>query len=502
MLRISTGRYRRIFAQLIIVEAVVLGAVRTTAARDLTDVFVQGFSIGTVVFDETGTFARSQSLAGAAAAAAAVAPAIASAVAQAVTQEFPLASVSPAFTYRYNPALSAFERRTGVPGPLFAERAPALGRGQFNTSVGYSFIDFSDINGEDLDDLRSPGFLAETFSAEFVDPALLPPRVTLVNGAVGFPVPISFSQLRTRIDLNAHVIVPALRYGITDNWDISLAIPIVNTFLRIKNEAVRVADIGLFFAADARGQPGLTLLDPSGNPVNLATLTRLPFIKSRRSAARLSKAAGSATGVGDISLRSKYHFWRTPSGGAALGLNLLLPSGEVEKFHGADETHLSTFIYLSEVLMERFEPHLNVGVDFNADDVDRSSFLYAVGASVLLWKQLGLVIDFVGRSEFGKFQIRVPRDQEGNPLDRVQGLGLDRAPTSCTLTQPCFQRPGATSFSIFPVNFQRNDIADFSFGLRQALGTSGSIFFGGVIPLNDDGLRADFIPSGGIEYTF
>jgi hypothetical protein len=82
-------------------------------------------------------------------------------------------------------------------------------------------------------------------------------------------------------------------------------------------------------------------------------------------------------------LRTKYHFWRSEAGGGALGLNLQLPTGEVRDFHGTEETHLSTFIYLSQVLGERVEPHLNVGLDFNIDDVDRSSVVYAVGATLL-----------------------------------------------------------------------------------------------------------------------
>lgn len=32
--------------------------------------------------------------------------------------------------------------------------------------------------------------------------------------------------------------------------------------------------------------------------------------------------------------------------------------------------------------------------------------------------------------------------------------------------------------------------------------SSEPVFFGGIVPLNDDGFRADFIPSGGVEYTF
>jgi hypothetical protein len=79
-----------------------------------------------------------------------------------------------------------------------------------------------------------------------------------------------------------------------------------------------------------------------------------------------------------MTLRSKYYLWQTEGGGASLGLNLQLPSGEAQDFHGIDETRLGTFVYLSQVVGERGEPHLNIGVNFNANDVDRSSFLYAV----------------------------------------------------------------------------------------------------------------------------
>src|SRR5262249_48172115 len=178
-------------------------------------------------------------------------------------------------------------------------------------------------------------------------------------------------------------------------------------------------------------------------------------------------------------------------------------SGEKRDFHGAGETHLSTFLYLSQVMRGRIEPHLNVGIDFNADDVDRSSFLYAAGATLLIDKRLGLVLDFLGCSEFGRFPVRFPQATRNGNL-------LNRAPDMCTAAQPCMLEPSqedpaqprAVPVPFFPEKISRNNIANFSFGLRYALGESGSVFFGGILPLNDDGFRADVIPSGGVEYTF
>lgn len=124
-------------------------------ARSLTDVFVRGFS-----YDALGK--------NTAPAAAQFAPILSTAVAQAVTQEFPHASVSPAFTYRYNPALSVFERSTTVPGPLFSERALTLGQGQLNFGVGYSFVDFDELNRASLHAFTSPALLTEVLAGEAV----------------------------------------------------------------------------------------------------------------------------------------------------------------------------------------------------------------------------------------------------------------------------------------------------------------------------------------------
>jgi hypothetical protein len=468
-------------------QACPLTVLLQSEAKDLTDVLVQGFSFSALGLDTT-------------LAAKATAPAFSASIAEAVRQ-VPVASGAPSFIYHFNPAVDTYERLTGVPGPLFTERALTLGKGQFDFSVGYVFIDFSELNGTDLDDIRSPALLTAIFDEDGVPTEQ--PGVEPGEGQKLFTAPTSLSLNRTRLDLQVHVVTPTLRYGITDNWEVSFSIPVVNTLLRAKNEAVHVVDLDpasgrrFLFTLDRQGtfEP-LGWFDRSGTQVSRESL---PFIRSQRPSNLLSKAAGSATGVGDIVLRSKYHLWRNAFGGAALGLNLQLPSGEVRDFHGTDETHLSTFLYFSQVLRERFEPRLSIGIDFNADDVDRSSFLYAAGGTLLIGTKLGLIVDFIGRSEFGKFPVRVPE----NGLF-PGGRFLNRAPETCTVEQPCFidREKGIISFPFFPEKIKRNDIADLAFGLRYALGTSGTVFFGGIVPINEDGLRADFIPSGGIEYTF
>src|SRR5712692_6465967 len=201
-----------------VVQVSLLSIFSNSEAKNLKDVLGRGLDIQAIPVGRIPVGSR-------------VLPAFAGAVAQAVAQQIPFAAVAPAFAYHYNPAVDTFERSTNVPGPLFSERALTLGEGQLNFSVGYAFVDFTELNGASLDEVRSPALLFETFR----DPVVTP------SGLAGFR--LSAVRIHTQLDLQAQVIAPSLRYGITENWDIGLTIPIVHTFVRVRNETERVADL-------------------------------------------------------------------------------------------------------------------------------------------------------------------------------------------------------------------------------------------------------------------
>ena len=193
-----------------------LGSPPRTEARDLVDVLGDGVSGFGLTF---GTDVTS------------VAPAISGAVGQAVTQQFPLTSVAPAFTYRLDPTLNIFTPQTSVSGPLFSERALTLGRGQFNFGLGYSFIDFRELNGRSLHNLVNP-VLAIQLDGPFLDTGQAGP-----NGQNLLFTPVSLVNDVIRMKLQAHIIVPTFRYGITDNWDVGISIPILHTSLKVRTDA-------------------------------------------------------------------------------------------------------------------------------------------------------------------------------------------------------------------------------------------------------------------------
>jgi hypothetical protein len=428
-----------------------LGALSTaerSEARTLTDALVKGY-VGTSssFLLNPPTFCPcffAQNLASA----------LSTATSQAITQDVPIASVAPAFSYRYNTALGIFERTTGMLGPLFAERALTIGKGKFNFNIGYAYVEFDDINGTNLNNLNTG------------------PGVLLTSNQTGA------AQLRTRLDVQTQVIAPTFRYGITDDLDVSLVIPILNTSLRIDNTTVLLAN----------------QVNPPQDLKNPENVQNLSFVSTKSQTVGEVRSAQSATGVGDIILRAKYNFWRDEGGVAAFGLSLLLPSGDEDDLQGTGETHVTPALIVSQVMYDRLEPHVNLGIDFNADDVDRSSFAYVAGVTLQVWQPLVLMVDVIGRTEFNGLQVDETKLA-------ANGVLLNKPVAQCTPEAPCSGQ--ATTVSIFPENFtQRNDIVNFAFGLRYTLGESGSIYFGGVVPLNDDGFRSDFIPSGGVEYTF
>jgi len=73
------------------------------------------------------------------------------------TADFPAISTVPGLSYRYNPDLQAFERSSGSLGPVYVERPQTLGRGKLDIGIAYLYINFDELDGDDLDGLAFRG---------------------------------------------------------------------------------------------------------------------------------------------------------------------------------------------------------------------------------------------------------------------------------------------------------------------------------------------------------
>src|SRR5262245_47724992 len=174
-------------------------------------------------------------------------------------------------------------------------------------------------------------------------------------------------------------------------------------------------------------------------------------------------ASDSAAGVGDLLLRVKYLLLREDLVDVAALLGLSLPTGDPDNFQGTGTTRVLPTLVLSHVFGDRFEPLLNVGIDINANDVSRSIVRWAVGTTAQFGPVTGALV-FLGRHELGR------------QSDRIE------AP--------------------FFFQIERNDLYDASVGLRWRFAGSGFVSANALVPLNEQGLRADVIPTIEIEYAF
>ena len=189
-----------------------------------------------------------------------------------LTQELatlPVSSSSGGFTYRVDSSIGAVVRSSDSFGPFYTERSLTAGRHRASFGLGYQSTLYNTIDGHDLRD----GTLVST-------------AATLG----GVPFDVETVSLRIRADswtLTGN-------YGLSDNLDVSLAIPFVSVSL----QGERVDTY--------RGQP---------------------FFQASGSA--------SASGLGDIVARIKYNVFRTGASGVTIGADTRLPTGDDDNLLGA-----------------------------------------------------------------------------------------------------------------------------------------------------------------------
>jgi hypothetical protein len=317
-----------------------------------------------------------------------------------------------------------FDIERGVPvrtteslGPLLAERAETIGAGKLNVAFTYTRIDFTRFEGKSLDDLTLD------FTHEDVNG----------NGRIDTTGPLAFESdvIRADLDLDIAEDVFALfaTYGLTRTWDVGVVVPIVHVRLR----------------ADARA-----------SVVRNSAVSSFVHNFGPLSSPSQASGGGDETGLGDVLLRTKYHFLEKPPGWwpdlAVVG-QVKLPTGDEDDLLGTGETNVLALLVASRTV-GRFTPHLNLGYEVTTGGSDQDNLRYIAGVDARVHPRLTAAVDILGRWE-----------PDGD------GIG--------------------------------DHIVDIALGVKWnpvgAFLVSGNV----MLPLNkDEGLRADVIWTIGVEYTF
>ncbi len=361
-------------------------------------------------------------------------------VAQLVT--VPLPSPASGFTFQFDPSLGVFQRSTSSFGPILAERAQTIGEGR--VSFGFAFQRFTFDSVEGLDMRSVPAVFTH-------DNAQLrggrEDVVTTTNAITS-----SVSQYTTFVT-----------FGVTDWFDVSVAVPIVSTRLRVVSEATirRIGTVNelTHFFRQANGEIG---------------------------SSRVFTAEGRASGLGDLTIRLKTSVMKRPAAGVAVGLDVRVPTGREADLLGTGTAGVQPFVIWSAAF-GKISPHANAGYQWNGSSVLAGNpatgvsadfpdqVVWVTGADVQVNKRLTLAFDVLGR-----YMIDTKRLVRGefHALD-----GTSTFPNIAFTTDSFRELSGAAGFKINP------------FG--QLLVDLNLLF-----TLDDHGLRDKVTPLIGIEYAF
>jgi hypothetical protein len=355
---------------------------------------------------------------------------------------FPLGSSSGGFVFEGDPALGDFKPASRSYGPMFAERALTIGRGNFNFGFTFQAARYDSFEGKDLE---SDG---PKFYLQHIDAANLG----------SFPDPAYEGDLiETQVSLNIKTDTTALlfNYGLTNRWDVGAAVPIVHVSM----------DAGVFARVD-RVATGTTPIHvfAGSNPDSSSQTT-----------------SGNATGIGDIVLRTKYRLMKSTGGGLAAGLDLRVPSGNEEDLLGLGTTQ-AKFLLIGSTEKGHFGPHFNVSYavagESSLQDVDiPNEFGYTFGVDAVAGKAT-LAFDIIGRTliDAGRF---------GDTTRTFALFG------GSTVNRTEFGRRDGNLNQVLGA-------AGIKFPVAQKLLITANALFS----INDAGLKAKFIPVVGFEYVF
>jgi hypothetical protein len=354
----------------------------------------------------------------------------------------PLPSPASGFTYEFDPSLGVFQRTTQSFGPILAQRAETVGARR--VAIGYASQRFTFDTAEGLDLARVPAVFTH-------DNAQLrggrEDVVTTVNS-----IHASVGQFTTFVTI-----------GVTDRFDLSLAVPIVSAELKVVSDAT-IQRLG------------------TTNPLTHFFRQSNGDIGNER----LFTAAGSASGLGDLTLRLKGTVKRKNSAAVAAGLDFRLPTGDEMNLLGTGTAGIEPFLIFSGGF-EKISPHANVSYQWNGSSVlagnpatgESADFPdqvgYAIGTDISVSTRLTLAIDVLGRYVINGERLR---QEDFHALDGK---------------------------SVFPnIAFSRDSFQTLS----GALGFKVNVFSRLLIDANllfaldNNGIRDKLTPLVGFEYTF
>lgn len=339
-------------------------------------------------------------------------------------------------------------------GPILTDRAETLGHGKLFLSLSYQYFNFDKADGVDL---KNFGVIF-THEPEISNCAANDP--TCQNGQLIYPNDIVAT--RDRIDLKVHQVTVIGTYGVSDKFDLSVAVPVINVRMGITSAA--------------------TIYNFEPPPENhFFANTADPFNKT-------FSDSGYSFGMGDITIRAKYLVKQTEVASLAAGADFRLPMGDADNFLGAGAFGFRPFVTYSRKLKGGAAIHSSVGVQGNGSSVLAGDITtdpptkqhlpavvnYSVGVDASLARKVGFSADFLGQE-----------------LLHVS-----------TIHNSIFTDYAGNTHSDIATSFQSINVLSAAAGFKMNPYKNLLLTANGLFRLNTAGLHAKPTPLLGVSYTF
>ncbi len=364
---------------------------------------------------------------------------------------FPIGTSAGGFTYEFDEELGIFERSTATFGSVFAERGETIGRGKWNFgfnafSVEYDAIDSLDLRSGDLGfslthlDTNRDGTTVETFfEGDLID--------------------VAASLL-----LSTDIATFFGNYGVTDRFDLAVAVPLVKVDLGIQlDQSVRR------LASEGFSEPAFHRFPDGADSVR-------------------DTVRSSASGVGDILVRGKFNLAKHEQGALALAMDVRLPTGDDEDLLGTGNVQTKLF-FVASSRFGRFAPHLNIGYTDSGGSGSSvgdlpNEFNFIAGFSLGVHPRVTVFGDLVWRTLLDAQQLEVRQVSHlYKPFDSEQIVQGNR--------------------QVLDTRQADLNIANISVGLKVNLVGDLLLSTNLSFSISDEGLRdEDIVPLIGLDYSF
>lgn len=339
-------------------------------------------------------------------------------------------------------------------GPIYAERAPSLGRGKLLAGAVFNQLTFQQLRGVPISDLL--------FNFRHVD----------IPGTPGLGNPVQENNiLQVRLALDVRTVASSffVTYGLTNTLDVGVAVPLVYTSVSGRSDA-QIVPFG------------------SGSVYSFGGPAEDPRVRET------SYEDGSAVGLGDIGVRLKLNLRQAGRTGYALQSDVRLPTGNADNLLGLGHVAVRA-LGVASAEFGAFTPHVNLGYLFRGrpDSLQNHALLAVVGFDHILTPGVTLAVDLLSELELDRSTLRVPSDiQYAEPFTRIV--------PATTIPDGRDSRVDATVGFKWSVPCTPTWHRFCATGAER--GTGMTLVTAAVVPLNHGGLRPGIVWSAGAQFKF